>query len=364
MKSPRFELTHYRDPSTQVPVTRWTASTSNHLYFTNPGWLPDGRRMVFTRDVDQGHELWILDLKDGGQQALLSSAHPFMSCVHPLRNLAYTWVDRDLVEVDADSGSRRVIHQVSPGFEGVIPNVSADGRYICFGESEARQNRSFEEMFAAHPRCRILAHDLEEGRTRLLHERDCWMGHVNTSPSDPSLLSFCHEGPWTQVENRVWGYDLHAGDHWKIRPMPGPPACIGHEYWLADQAVIAYHGFNSEATPVLGMVDARSNEVIEHAQPFKTKHSHSLDGRIIVGDGSEACPWILVWRFREDALEGPWKLCRHGGGWSEQRLHVHPRISPDGTQVWFTSDVEGVPCIYSAELPDSIESLPLATELG
>ena len=25
-----------------------------------------------------------------------------------------------------------------------------------------------------------------------------------------------------------------------------PPACVGHEYWLADGRRIAYHGFDEE----------------------------------------------------------------------------------------------------------------------
>ena len=98
-----------------------------------------------------------------------------------------------------------------------------------------------------------------------------------------------------------------------------------------------------------------------YSQPIKTKHSHSLDGCLIVGDGSESLPWILAWKLENDVLSGPWRICEHGGGWSEQRRHVHPRIAPDGKTVLFTSDKEGEPHLYSVTLPDVFEDSWLVT---
>ena len=40
-----------------------------------------------------------------------------------------------------------------------------------------------------------------------------------------------------------------------------------------------------------------------------------------------------------------------------QQLHVHPRFSPDGTHVLFTSDVSGYGNVYLAEVPN-FASLP------
>ena len=151
--------------------------------------------------------------------------------------------------------------------------------------------------------------------------------------------------------------DLRDGRAWKVGPDRHAPACVGHEYWLADGRRIAYHGFDEVPRPVLGIVDVHTGERSEAHQPVKTKHSHSLDGELIVGDGSETRPYILAWRFRDGNIEGPWPLCRHGGGWSEQRRHVHPRISPDGRSVVFTSDAAGHPEVYSVEMPDSLPAL-------
>ena len=140
------------------------------------------------------------------------------------------------------------------------------------------------------------------------------------------------------------------------------PACIGHEYWLQDGRRIAYHGFDMQKRAVLGIVDVHDATLIEHQQPVKTKHSHSLDGKLIIGDGSDKLPWILAWQCSADELRGPYLVCRHDGGWSEQRLHFHPRVAPDGKSVLFTSDTGGFPKIYSVGLPDDINALPVASD--
>jgi Tol biopolymer transport system component len=299
------EVVQQEDPETGLTVTRLTAHTSNHCYFTNPGWFDDGRQLLFASDRSGRTELATMDWRSAEQRALGIPANSIQTAVDPVHDRAVTW-------------------------------VRMDGRE------------------------RLDLVDLRTGAVRtLLHERDCWMGHVNTAPGRSDLISFCHEGPWTKVEHRVWCLDLNTGAVWKVHADMEAPACIGHEYWLQDGRRIAYHGYDLTPEPVLGIVDVHSGAVQEYRQPVKTKHSHSLDGITIVGDGSEAVPWILAWRMDPDGLRGPWKVCRHGGGWSEQRRHIHPRLAPDGRSVLFTSDVRGEPNLYRVSLPEDLETLPL-----
>lgn len=357
-----MERSHWTDDETGATVTEWTRHASNHLYFTNQGWFDDGRKMVFVSDHGGSHRLAVLDLESGTQHPLCelpqdAEVNPYQCAVHSASGQVVAMIDGHYDLINAFNGQRRRIFTVEPCWHGIIPNFTSDGLKVCFGLTEAL-DLPFAEHFEAKPLSRILVHDLASGQTDILHERQVWLGHVNTSPADPNVLSFCHEGPWTRVEHRVWCCDLRDGRAWRVRPVPGPPACVGHEYWLADGHRIAYHGFNMEARPVLGIADVRDGSFLEFEQPCKTKHSHSLDGRIIVGDGSETLPWILAWRLNPDGLEGPWKICRHDGGWSEQRRHVHPRLGPDARTVWFTSDRSGEPRIHSVSLPDELESMP------
>jgi len=350
------------DASTGCRVTQWTTQSSNHLYFTHPGWFDENRQLLITVDGPDGHHLVALDLEHGTQRPVLGPVDgvqpsAFEVSVDARNARAYTWLGRDLIAIDCLSGQWHRLYRLPPGYDGIIPNVTADGTRVCFGETE-RSNLDFNERFASHPRSRILVHDLTNGTTETLFERDLWLGHINTAPGRPELLSYCHEGPWTRVEHRVWCLNLRDGRTWRVRPLNGPPACIGHEYWLGDGRRIAYHGFNQHAEPVLGIASVDNTEFIEHHQPVKTKHTHSLDGRLVIGDGNPEEPWILAWLMSDTAIRGPWRVCRHDGGWPHQRHHVHPRIAPDGRSVFFTSDRLGAPMVYSVELPEKIENLP------
>lgn len=51
----------------------------------------------------------------------------------------------------------------------------------------------------------------------MLHQEKRWLGHVNASPTQPHLLSFCQEGPWEKVEHRIWVMNTKSHERWKIR---------------------------------------------------------------------------------------------------------------------------------------------------
>lgn len=359
------EIRTFQDPFTACSITQWTAHPSNHPYFTNPGWYDSRRRLAFASDKAGRSRLASLSLQTGEQQVLFEAPNneslvPFHIAVDAASGRILVHKRRRLTLVDGFSGSSETLHELRPGWEIVMPNFTADGSRVTFGETESSE-LGFDAHFSSKPTTRIFCLDLQTRNLRVLHERDRWMGHINPSPSSPTLLSFCHEGPWTQLEHRIWGLNIEDGQHWKAGPELRAPACVGHEYWLADGKRIAYHGFDEAANPILGILNVHSDDHRRYSQPIKTKHSHSLDGHLIVGDGSEALPWILVWKLEDDVLSGPWRICEHGGAWSEQRRHIHPRIAPDGKTVLFTSDKEGEPRLYSVTLPDSFDDAWLVT---
>lgn len=360
----RNEMSRWRDPATGCTVTRWTDHASNHPYFTNPGWFNDDRSLVIASDRRGPTDIVVLDLQTGAQRPLTAfsdgaGANPCHISVDPVRRRAAIQVGGGIEVLDLDSGARSPCYQTPAGWALSMHNWTADGSAICFSVGE-NPGGDFVARFAAHPRNQICRCDPATGSCTVLHERAAWMGHVNTAPGNPDLLTFCHEGPWTRVEHRVWCLRPSTAAAWKAGPALHSPACIGHEYWLADGARIAFHGYDEHARPVLGIIDTRDDSVWRVVQSVKTKHTHSLDGELFIGDGSEQLPWILAWRRHGDELDGPYRVCRHDGGWSDQRRHVHPRIAPDGRSVIYTADAGGIPRVYSVALPDRIEDLPRA----
>ena len=204
--------------------------------------------------------------------------------------------------------------------------------------------------------------DIDFGLFETVHEDRAWIGHVNTSPTLPRVLTFCHEGPWDLVQQRIWGLDIDSGRTWKVRPQDKTrgEAC-GHEYWMADGVHVGYHGRTPDSR-FFGSVRYDNAEKIEAPFPFDSHHFHSLSLDLIVGDGHSqpGKDYIVLWRFDGEKFIGPKALCRHRGSAHVQMTHVHPRLAPDGSYIVFTSDASGYGQVHTVKL-SPFESLPDAT---
>lgn len=375
MKTFESEQFDYTDRLTGVTVrqlTHWRGN-SNHIYFTNASWWDSGRRMIFCSDRDNRANLFsiewasgtitqITDADDGSYQT---------ASVNPVRNEAYFWRDRALYAVDLERGTERALFAAPEGFVGAGTNSTADGAFICCWIREAVDLGftvntgcgyvGFEEIYAAHPLCRIFLIPVDGGDAVALHEDRTWIGHVNTSPTQANLLTFCHEGPWEKVAQRMWVLDRSSGQVAALRPQT-PEEAMGHEYWLRDGLSIGYHGRTPDG-PVFGFIRHDGAEHIE--APFRDSSTHfqSNTRELIVGDGSgNETPVVMLWEFNGERFAEPRVVCVHRSSRNVQRAHVHPCFSPDGRSVVYTSDTDGYCNVYRVEVPP-LNHLPTLSEI-
>ncbi len=343
---------------------------SHHLYFTNPGWWDGGRSLLFGSDRDNRTNLFSIELATGRITQLTDleppaplSARFQTACVNPTRDEAYFWYGLDLVALDLHTLARRTIFTRPEGFRGSILNCTADGRYVCtaYFEDLSRRFRiaynqgyvGFPETWEAHPLSRVVRVETDGSGGETIHEDKTWIGHVNTSPTRADLLTFCHEGPWNLVDNRIWGMDIRTGSVWPIRPREDNEV-VGHEYWHADGIHLGYHGHWPDGRRFFGMVRYDDTERCEVDFPHETGHIHSNDFSMIVGDGGRV---VRLWRWDGRRFDGPRALCEHRSSAHIQEVHVHPRFTPDGKQVLFTSDRTGYGNVYLADI-EEYDTLP------
>jgi oligogalacturonide lyase len=342
---------------------------SHHLYFTNPGWYDGGRRLLFGSERGNRVNLYSIELASGEITQLTDLDQPpppaetsfLFASLNPRRDEVYFWHGRDLVALDLQRLEERRLYRAPAAFLTNMTNVTADGRFVCTGLYEDLSNRftvdllhgyvGFREYWQARPRSQIVTIDVDSGAATVVFEEQYWIGHVNTSPTLPHILTYCHEGPWDQVDNRIWGLDISSGRSWMIRPGPAGER-VGHEYWFADGEQIGYHGRSVAGAPFYGAVRYDNTGLVEAPFPADSTHFHSNDLRLIVGDGSRQDPRLLLWRFRDGAFEGPRALAYHRGSFQVQITHVHPRFNATGDQILFVSDTSGYGNLYLMDTPD------------
>lgn len=369
------EWKEYTDPVSGVTVRQLTdyKGHSHHFYFTNPGWYADGKKLLFGSDRENRSNLFSLDLESGEITQLTDLAPvppPYetefiFSCVNPTRPEAYFWYNGQMMAIDLESYETRPLWQIPPGFLNNIMNVTADGASVCTGIYEDLSDRfqvdllhgyvGFREYWAANPVSKIVRVATDGSGAEIVWEENAWVGHVNTSPTQPHLLTFCHEGPWHEVDNRIWGLDMNTGNAWQIRPRTHRGEKVGHEYWYADGIHLGYHGAAADSDhKFFGRVRYDNSQPLEVSFPHETGHIHSNDLHLIVGDAGKV---VRLWQWNGEDFDGPRILCEHRSSMHVQKLHVHPRFNATGSHILFTSDRSGYGNLYLVEVPP-FESLP------
>jgi oligogalacturonide lyase len=361
----------YPDPISGATVHQLTnyKGHSNHFYFTYPCWYDGGRKIVFHSDRENRTNLFGVDLESGDiiQLTDLDPAKGHVSSLskNPVREEIYFYQGDTLVALDLVSLNARPLYTRPEGRVGGGANATADGKYICTGHREDLSDRimmdlghgyvGFDECWEAHPHSTIIKLPIDGGPPEVVYEENYWLGHINASPKLPNIITFCHEGPWHKVENRIWGLNLDTGEAWQIRPN-APGEAIGHEYWMPDGEHIGYHGRTAQG-PVYGSIRYDNTDQVEAPFEGHCWHFHSYGLDLVVGDGDSQNPYLLLWRFRDGQFEGPKVLVWHRGSFHIQRVHLHPCFNAEGTQVVYTSDPQGYGQVFVVDVPD-FDSLP------
>lgn len=352
----------FTDPRTGATVHRLTDARAhdNHVYFAYPGWCDDdtllflsertGRRQLFSVDVESGAITQLTDLdasvgsprlaRDGSRAFLRHRGHVVSLDLETLavEEIVVIPDDERITDYDvtADDGVVAMTLQ-GEGKQGRVAKVSTDG------------DGTLETLHTLDP-------EAEWSR----------IDHLNASPTQPALATFCYDGDWATVENRIWGIDLDTGEAWEIRPREGEESDerIGHEFWLPNGEEIGYHGHTPSPgrDPIFGVIRPDNTDHMEAQVPFHSKHFCARSRGVAVGDGDLGWRYVYLYRFEDGEFDEARRLAHHGGTWHTQSLHVHPRFTPDGDGVVYTANPSGYGNVYLVEIPEEFGALPAAAE--
>jgi TolB-like protein/Tfp pilus assembly protein PilF len=183
--------------------------------------------------------------------------------------------------------------------------------------------------------------------------------HLLFSPTDPSLLMFCHEGPWHNVE-RIWIIRADGTQLKKIHTRTMAMEIFGHEFWSADGKRIWYDLQTPRGEVFwLASYDIDTGERSWYSLQRNEWSIHfniSRDGKLFCGDGGDPgqvarAPdgqWIYLFRpelISNRGIEDP-GFIRPGVLRAERlvnmskhdyRLEPNPSFTPDQKWVVFRS---------------------------
>jgi oligogalacturonide lyase len=366
-----------------VRLTNEPGSAS--LYFNQNGYTADGRKMIYT--TPEG--ISAFDLATHAAKPVVTGKVRVIVTGRKTPKVYYVR-DNAVCSTNVDTGATREIAKLPP--RGSVVTVNADetlmaGTYIEGNGQDYNANRPqqpqqldqpvnkgqmMEERLAAHLPMALFTIDIKTGETKVLHRATDWLNHLEFSPTDPSLLMFCHEGPWHKVD-RIWTMRTDGSHITLVHHRTMTMEIAGHEFWSADGKTIWYDlqtprgevfwlaGYNVET-------GARTWYHLERNE-WSIHFNVTRDGKLFCGDGGDKgqvahAPdgqWIYLFRPELVADRGTIGKDLVAPGvlhaeklvnMSKHQYKLEPNVSftPDQKWVVFRSNMFGATYAFAVEV--------------
>jgi len=394
------------DPDTGHRVVRLTQEPgAASLYFNVNSCTPDGKSMVYTT----GGGISVLDLATFKTRSLVPAPARVIEVGHKTPTVYYTKSSADrtttLYAANIDTGETRKIADLPR--RASLATINAD-ETLGAGTFEENDATAAAPRAAAAPMATVsqqeaskrgqvldaavskvnmmdarLAErrpmtmftlDLRTGQTKNIMEHSTdWLNHLQFSPTDPTLLMYCHEGTWWKVD-RIWTIRADGTQNRLIHRRTMGLEAVGHEFWSPDGKTIWYEirfpwgvdhftgGYNVE-TGQRTWFHVDINAWCIH-------YSQTADGKLFCGDGGSGTvvewastenEWIYL--FRPELLNDTGSLgenlARPGVFHPERLVNLHKNkytlepnafFTPDQKHVIFRSNMFGPTYVFAVEV--------------
>jgi oligogalacturonide lyase len=156
------------------------------------------------------------------------------------------------------------------------------------GDNYPGKGEMMENRLAERRPLRLITISTTTAEVKTLLRGTDWYNHIQFSPTDPTLLMFCHEGPWHKVD-RTWTIRTDGSQLTQIHHRTMLMEIEGHEWFGADGKWIWYDLQTPKSTDfwVAGFEVATGNRTWYHLQKneWSVHFNVSPDGKLFAGDG-------------------------------------------------------------------------------
>jgi oligogalacturonide lyase len=80
--------------------------------------------------------------------------------------------------------------------------------------------------------------EISTGKIKEVQSIPSWATHWQFSPTDPTLLEFCHQGPSYEANERIWLIHTDGSSLTNVNPRKNPGELYTHEFWSPDGKTI------------------------------------------------------------------------------------------------------------------------------
>ena len=381
------------DPDTGHRIHRVSAEpNSTGFYFNINAFTPDKKNMIYTAP-DGIHAL---DLATSKTRLVVAGTNLKAIVVgHKTNTIFYTNLDEHAIyAANIDTGQARKLAPLPP--KASVSSINADetlaaGTFIegdgkDYGAERVNppgmsgplvqpvnKAQMMQERLAAKLPMTLFTIDLQTAKQTVLLEHDTnWINHLLFSPADPTLLMYCHEGPW-QLVDRIWTIRTDATHNELIHKRTMAMEIAGHEFWGIDGKTLWYDLQTPKGEDFfLASYDLATHERRQYHMERNEWSIHfnvTADESLMCGDGGDPgqvakAPdgqWIELFRpqllqnsgLKDPAFVLPGVLkSEHLVNMSKHNYKLEPnvRFSPDNRQIFFTANFFGPSYVFAVDV--------------
>ncbi len=379
---------------------------SASLYFHQNAYTPDGEKLIITTPTG----LSTINLKTRAIEKVVAGRVNVMITGRKTGNVYYV-KNRVVYATDLNTKATREIAKLPPGAS--VSTVNADetllagtidelnAKAIAEGRAPGTSGASapsgdpapdapqppradaypgkgamMERRLAERRPLQLITISTKTGEVKTLLKSTDWLNHIQFSPTDPTLLMFCHEGPWHKVD-RTWTIRTDGTGLTQIHHRTINMEIEGHEFFSSDGKMIWYdlQTPRSEVFWLAGYNIATGERTWYHLErsEWSVHFNVSPDGKLFAGDGggpnSVAAPgngqWIYLFRpemvpDRTDGVVPNAKALIQPGFFKAEKLvnlakhnyRLEPNVTftPDMKWVVFRSNMFGPTQVFAVEV--------------
>jgi oligogalacturonide lyase len=226
------------------------------------------------------------------------------------------------------------------------------------GDNYPGKGDMMERRLAAKIPMSLYTIDIKTGKINTFNHSTDWLNHVQFSPTDPSLIMFCHEGPWHKVD-RIWTIRTDGTGLRQIHHRKMEMEIAGHEFFSPDGKTIWYDLQTPKYEQFwLAGFDLASGETKKYkleCSQWSVHYNEAPDEKRFSGDGggpnsvARTChgQWIYLFTPEGDhfQVEKLVDLSKH-----DYRLEPNATFAPDGKWIVFRSNMFGPTHVYAVEV--------------
>ena len=320
------------DPDTGHRVIRLSDEPgSASLYFHQNPYTPDGQKLLITTPAG----LSTINLRTRAIEKIVDGRVGVIIVGHKSGQVYYTRTvttngvrSTTVYATDPNTKATREIAKLPPGAS--VSSVNADETLLAGiidektvaaikegrppappqpsrGDAYPGKGQMMEDRLAERRPLQLITVNTKTAEIKTLLRGTDWYNHIQFSPTDPTLLMYCHEGPWHKVD-RTWTIRTDGTQLTQIHRRTMLMEIEGHEWFAADGKWIWYdlQTPRSEVFWVAGYNVDSHERIWYHLErrEWSVHFNVSPDGKLFAGDGggpnSVAAPdngqWIYLFR--------------------------------------------------------------------